>query len=102
MYINFNQSPSRIIVIKEDKTEEYPSEQCHGASGLYIDLSRPYWNKIDIIFDNDTTVEYDIPNDTEELFTDLTQYVESDYEEIPSCDEWAQAAALLDDDMLDI
>ena len=102
MRLIFDQIPSKIVVIKEDKTEEYPREQCHGINGLYIDFSKPYWNNMTIIFDNGMTAEYNIPGDIETMSTDLTQYIESNYERAPVYNEWSQAAALLDDDMLDI
>lgn len=100
MSINFNQIPSKLIMIQDDNTEEDSNDRC---GGIYFDFVRPYWNNIKIIFDDDTTAEYDIPDDTESLFLDLTQYVESNYEEVPSPEDQRLASLLLDDDdMLDI
>ena len=100
MNINFNQIPNKLIMIQDDKTKEYTNERC---GGIHINFSEPYWNNIKIIFDNGTTAEYDIPDDTESLFLDLTQYVESNYEEVPAPEDQRLASLLLDDDdMLDI
>ena len=52
MSINFNQIPSKLIMIQDDNTEEYSRDRC---GGIYINFANPYWDNIKIIFDDGLT-----------------------------------------------